>query len=166
MTSIITKDLFEELQAHFQLDPEGIHGPRHWARVHRNAMWIAEEMVDEVDSRVLEYFSFLHDSCRVNENRDPGHGSRAAELARDIRDEHISLDDEAFYKLLDALIGHSNTRFNDDPTIQACWDADRLDIGRIGIVPDRYKLGTTAAKGLIWKCIPSQLRVRTDFKDE
>lgn len=166
MTSIITKDLFTLLQEQFQLDLEGVHGPRHWARVHRNAMWIAEEMVEEVDTRVLEFFAFLHDARRVNDNRDPGHGSRAAEFAREIRREHITLDNDAFYVLLDALIGHSSNLFHDNPTIQACWDADRLDIGRVGVVPDRNKLGTTAAKGLIWKCIPSQLRVRTDFKDD
>jgi len=165
MTSIITRDLFDLLQSRFKLDPDGVHGPRHWARVHRNAMWIAEEMVEDVDTRVLEYFAFLHDSCRVNENRDPGHGSRAAELARQIRGEHILLEDDAFYALLEALVGHSSQDFHDDPTIQACWDADRLDLGRIGIVPERHRLGTTAAKGLIWKCIPSQLRVRTNFED-
>ena len=165
MTSIITKDLFELLKSGFRLDLDGVHGPRHWARVHRNAMWIAEEMVEEVDTRVLEYFAFLHDSCRVNDNRDPGHGSRAAELARRIRGEHIILEDDAFYILLEALVGHSSKLFSEDPTVQACWDADRLDLGRIGIVPDRYKLGTTAAKGLICKCIPSQLQVRTEFEE-
>lgn len=165
MASIITTNLFELLQAQFKLDIEGIHGARHWARVHRNAMWIAEELVDEVDTRVLEYFAFLHDSQRTNDNRDPGHGSRAAEFAREIRKQHIPLEDDAFYVLLDALIGHSNTRHHENLTIQACWDADRLDLGRIGITPDRNQLGTTAAKALIWKCVPSQLHVRTNFKD-
>jgi uncharacterized protein len=33
-----------------------------------------------------------------------------------------------------------------DNTIQTCWDADRLDLGRVGIVPDPSRLCTAAAK--------------------
>ena len=88
-------------------------------------------MSRRVNTDVLEYFAFLHDACRINDGRDPGHGSRAAELARKARGTHVHLNDENFYKLLDALIGHSSQDFHDDPTIQACWDADRLDLGRI-----------------------------------
>ncbi len=31
-------------------------------------------------------------------------------------------------------------------TIQVCWDADRLDLGRVGIIPAPNKLCTPAAK--------------------
>lgn len=158
--SIISRDFYELLLNSYRLDPEGVHGPRHWARVHRNAMWVAEEMTRPVNTDVLEYFAFLHDACRINDGRDPGHGSRAAELARKVRGVHVHLDDENFYKLLDALIGHSSQHYHDDPTIQACWDADRLDLGRIGVIPTKEQLGTVAAKGLIWKCTPSQLRMQ------
>jgi uncharacterized protein len=33
-----------------------------------------------------------------------------------------------------------------DITIQTCWDADRLDLGRVGIVPDPARLCTVAAR--------------------
>jgi uncharacterized protein len=31
-------------------------------------------------------------------------------------------------------------------TIQACWDADRLDLGRVGTTPDPARLWTAAAR--------------------
>ena len=34
----------------------------------------------------------------------------------------------------------------DDPTIGTCWDADRLDIGRVGIIPHERFMSTAAGK--------------------
>jgi hypothetical protein len=31
----------------------------------------------------------------------------------------------------------------------ACWDADRLDLGRVGITPDPRRLGTKAGRNLL-----------------
>jgi uncharacterized protein len=36
-----------------------------------------------------------------------------------------------------------------DITIQTCWDADRLDLGRVGVFPDAARLCTGAARRLI-----------------
>jgi uncharacterized protein len=36
-----------------------------------------------------------------------------------------------------------------DLTVQTCWDADRLDLGRVGICPQSERLCTAAAKQLI-----------------
>jgi uncharacterized protein len=33
-----------------------------------------------------------------------------------------------------------------DVTIQTCWDADRLDLGRVGTKPNPTYLGTAAAR--------------------
>jgi uncharacterized protein len=33
-----------------------------------------------------------------------------------------------------------------DITIQTCWDADRLDLGRVGTTPDPARLCTAAAR--------------------
>ncbi len=30
---------------------------------------------------------------------------------------------------------HSGGEVSTNPTIQSCWDADRLDLGRVGIIP-------------------------------
>ena len=38
-----------------------------------------------------------------------------------------------------------------DPTIDACFDADRLDLGRVGIIPDPGRLATEKGKELARK---------------
>jgi hypothetical protein len=46
-------------------------------------------------------------------------------------------------------------------TLQACWDADRLDLGRVGITPQPHRLCTDAARSLIpW----SHARAIADFE--
>lgn len=40
-----------------------------------------------------------------------------------------------------------------DPTIDACFDADRLDLGRVGIIPDPGRLATEKGKELARKKI-------------
>ena len=41
---------------------------------------------------------------------------------------------------------HSDGHVNADATIQSCWDADRLDLGRADIYPDEKFLSSEAAK--------------------
>ncbi len=36
-----------------------------------------------------------------------------------------------------------------DPTLLTCWDADRLDLRRVGITPKRKRLATDAARKLL-----------------
>jgi uncharacterized protein len=43
------------------------------------------------------------------------------------------------------LYGH----LEGDATLQACWDADRLDLGRVGITPSPRRLCTDAARSLL-----------------
>jgi hypothetical protein len=45
-----------------------------------------------------------------------------------------------------ALAGHSDGLVTDDPTIGCCWDADRLDLWRVGAPPVPALLSTEAAK--------------------
>ena len=73
---VITPALIDLLRGEFQLDWNGAHGVAHWARVRVNGLRLA--LHNGADMRVVEYFSFLHDACRRNEHRDPGHGQRAA----------------------------------------------------------------------------------------
>ena len=37
-------------------------------------------------------------------------------------------------------------RHSADPTIGACWDADRLNLWRVGVAPARGMLSTAAAR--------------------
>jgi len=44
--------------------------------------------------------------------------------------------------------GHTHEGYHDDVTIQTCWDADRLDLGRVGIIPDPDRMCTGMGKQL------------------
>ena len=71
--------------------------------------------------------------------------TRAAEFAR-LRSRLLDLPDHTFQLLHRACAGHTHERTHPDVTIQTCWDADRLDLGRVGITPDPGWLCTTAAR--------------------
>jgi uncharacterized protein len=45
-----------------------------------------------------------------------------------------------------ACAGHTHERTHPDVTVQTCWDADRLDLGRVGTTPDPNWLCTEVAK--------------------
>ena len=94
----------------------------------------------------MQSFAIFHDSCRTNEGVDLGHGQRGAEFALVLRDEWLVLSDEEFDILYEACAGHADCETEADITIQTCWDADRLDLGRVGTMPDPKRLCTEAAK--------------------
>ena len=48
--------------------------------------------------------------------------------------------------LTHACRDHSNGLIEADVTIQTCWDADRLDLGRVDIVPQASRLCTAHAR--------------------
>jgi uncharacterized protein len=47
----------------------------------------------------------------------------------------FDLPDHEFRLLDRACVGHTHKRTHPNVTIQTCWDADRLDLGRVGITP-------------------------------
>jgi uncharacterized protein len=124
---------------------DGIHGVAHWARVYENGLRLCVET--GANAEVVQLFAVLHDSRRINDDSDPDHGPRAAEFARTLHDRGLlGLSDPDFRLLHRACAGHTHERTHPDVTIQTCWDADRLDLGRVGISPDPHYLGTEAAK--------------------
>ena len=48
--------------------------------------------------------------------------------------------------LVEACAGHSDGFTKADITVQTCWDADRLDLGRVGIEPHPKYLCTEVAR--------------------
>ena len=60
----------------------------------------------------------------------------------------FDLTDDEFETLSYACTWHQDRDFSDDPTIATCWDADRLDLGRVNIIPDPALLNTAFAKQL------------------
>lgn len=131
----------------YALPVRGYHGVVHWARVLENGLRIAS--VTGADREVVTLFALFHDARRVNEDHDDGHGLRGAELARTLRGSLVHLDDARFALLHDACRLHTDGLTVADPTLQACWDADRLDLGRVGITPDPRRLCTDAARDLL-----------------
>ena len=67
-------------------------------------------------------------------------------FARTLGCEFLGLTKGDFELLLFACEFHSDGLTEADITIQVCWDADRLDLGRIGIRPDPGRLCTAVAK--------------------
>jgi uncharacterized protein len=128
----------------YELPWHGHHGVGHWARVLENGLRLAKETGANVE--VVQLFAIFHDSRRVNEGYDDGHGQRGAELAVELRGEWFALSDREFDLLYRACAGHTEGETEADITIQTCWDADRLDLGRVGIVPAPQKLCTASAK--------------------
>ena len=132
------------LRKQFRLEWAGIHGAAHWARVRINGLRLAKHCDAKV--QVIEYFAFLHDACRENDGHDPEHGQRAASFAASIRHTHIKLSDGDFILLLAAISGHTHGKHHEDVTVNTCWDADRLDLARVGIEPDPLRLSSVQAR--------------------
>jgi uncharacterized protein len=136
--------ILETILNQYVLPWDGDHGVSHWARVLENGLRLAEETGANI--QVVQLFAVLHDSRRINEGLDPKHGPRAAAFAKELRGRLIDLPDRAFTVLRRACAGHTHERTHPDVTIQTCWDADRLDLGRVGITPDPHYLCTDAAR--------------------
>jgi uncharacterized protein len=130
----------------FPLDVHSDHGPDHWRRVEENGLLLAKET--GADIAVVRLFALFHDSRRENEFADPYHGRRGAAYARDLRDIHFQITDAQFDLLETACIWHTETTHNANPTIGTCWDADRLDLGRVGIIPDAMYMNTDLGRQL------------------
>ncbi len=131
----------------YVLPVRGEHGIVHWARVLENGLRIAG--ANGADREVVTLFALFHDARRVNEHDDDGHGRRGAEFARSLRGRLVHLDDARFEALFEACRLHTDGLTTVDPTLTACWDADRLDLGRVGITPDPRRLGSSAARDLL-----------------
>ncbi len=138
------KPLLQTILSGYSLPLDGLHGVAHWARVLENGLRVGRET--GADLEVVALFAVLHDSQRINEGTDPDHGPRAAEFAKSLRGGLIELSDHAFQLLYRACEGHTYELDHSDVTIQTCWDADRLDLGRVGIMPHPSRLCTDYAK--------------------
>ena len=131
-------------KARVAVDRHGVHGVAHWTRVRENGHRLARHT--GANKELVELFAFLHDCCRENDRTDPGHGERAAEFAASLRGSLIHLPDDRFVLLSEAIRDHEKGFTRADVTVMTCWDADRLDLGRVGRRPDPRYLCTAAAK--------------------
>jgi uncharacterized protein len=140
--------IWEEVIFNFQCSLASIHGPSHWKRVERNGLQIATD--NGADQDVVKLFAVLHDARRFDDDEDIMHGDRAAKYAETMRaaGKLSDLDDGRFNLLQDALRRHAHGGITDSPTIGACWDADRQDLWRVGIIPATSLMSTDAGRRL------------------
>jgi|SRR5678815_1071610 len=117
-----------------------VHGPDHWRRVERNGLLLATRT--GADIAVVRLFALFHDSRRENDGCDEGHGARGAEYAASLRGSAYELEVDRFELLHYACAWHTDGKHHDNPTIATCWDADRLDLGRVGVIPHAAFMST------------------------
>lgn len=122
------------------------HGPRHWRDVARLGRVIA--LADpRVDPEIVLLFAAFHDTRRQNEHRDPEHGPLAADRVALLSDQaSLPITPEQAAVLFSALRLHDQRLTSNDPTVGACWDADRLTLGRVGTVPDPELLSNSVVR--------------------
>ncbi len=132
---------------------KGHHHLRHWVRVHQFGNLIG--LAEGADMEVVSYFAFLHDAARNDDTHDRLHGQRMANLLkqRDSLLENLTKSQRSI--LITAIAGHSAGTTSSEPTIGTCWDADRMDLSRLGITPAVDLMSTDTGKaaaelGEIW----------------
>ena len=142
------KDCIEKLRVyaikHSKMGSGSVHGIAHWDRVSKNAdsLWTSD-----VNLLVVKAFAYIHDVERDDDSYDFQHGPRAAALVDEIRDIELAfLNDGEIRQLKKACELHTTTWRTEDATVNACFDADRLDLGRVGIMPDPDKMATVQGR--------------------
>ena len=136
--------LIEKLSVVSKMFHSPLHGIGHWRRVERNGLYLSRST--KADTAIVSCFAYLHDCMRMNEGHDPEHGKRGAAWATELRGNILDFSDEQFEILSHACEWHTAGRRTDNITIATCWDADRLDLGRVGITPSEKYLLTFEAK--------------------
>ena len=149
MMTLNLKPLVHQILEDYPLPWHGTHGLGHWARVLENGLRLAQGTDAKIE--VVQLFAIFHDSRRINEGTDDDHGQRGADLAAELRGTVFDLPDTDFELLQFACAHHTDGMTEGDVTIQICWDADRLDLGRVGTIPAPKKLCTPAAR--TWEVI-------------
>jgi uncharacterized protein len=138
--------LIQIITEQFQFNRESIHGTHHWRRVEELGLMLADQT--GADRDVVSLFAYLHDSKRENELVDPEHSARAADFAEELYQAgNLALSEKQLEQLVHACRCHSDPNAkSDDMTVMTCWDADRLDLWRVGETPDPARLNTDAAR--------------------
>ena len=121
-----------------------LHGEEHWMRVAAAELKLLKETGGGNPTLVL-VFALIHDSMRLNDGADLFHGRRAAGFLKALNGELLRLPADGLEILAAACASHSESRLTEEPTTAICWDADRLNLWRLGLEPDPRYLSTRAA---------------------
>ena len=98
---------------------------------------------NDINIKVVRFFAYLHDKCRLDDWDDLEHGVRAADMLSTLKDTVLKdFTDEEIMLLEKACRYHTTVQRTGIPTVDVCFDADRLDLGRVGIVPNPMLMAT------------------------
>ena len=142
----IQEDMIKRVREYVLTDyrERGYHGIDHWDRVYANGQRL---ITRKVNALVVGLFAYLHDYCREDDGDDLQHGPRAADFIDTVRDTLLKdVSDNEIHLLKEACRLHTVVDRTGNPTIDACFDADRLDLGRVGIIPEPARMATKKGK--------------------
>lgn len=136
------------VQDQFRLSQGSLHGYQHWKRVERLGKYIGA--TNGSDIAIVSHFAYLHDAVRHSESEDVLHGLRAGDYVQILASQkHISLNQSQLNTLVLACKTHNTiTATILNPTLATCFDADRLDLWRMGIQPIESLLFTDKGKAI------------------
>ena len=135
-----------------------LHGIEHWKQVERNGLLLATET--GADVTIVRLFALFHDSKRAYDGFDKEHGPRGAEFAKTCFEEHrLDIKQEQFDKLYHACKFHTTEPRSGDATIDTCYDADRLDLGREGMTLNPKKMATMPGARIAHKSLQANVDV-------
>ena len=126
----------------------GIHGIPHLRRVSFIAGRIANFYGENVESAVVA--GFLHDCARTDDGGGKRHAYDSAVLAKRVLAQfYPHLDSARICKCIEL---HTDGKITTDRLLGSVWDADRLDLSRLGykIIPEL--LSTDTARRLAALC--------------
>ncbi len=110
----------------------------------QNGLFVANR--EGADPHAVLLFAILHDCRHENDGHDPEHGPRAAARAESIGHEPLGLTPGMLATLARAMRHHGRGQVSDHPLVGTCWDADRLDLPRVGITPDPRLMSTVSGQ--------------------
>jgi len=131
--------LLDEARDGAVLAHEPMHGERHWRAVAWAGLRICEHH-PKARPDVMIAFGLMHDCRRETDDWDPEHGARAGIFAARSAPLRRLLGAEGRDLVAEACSLHERGMSRPDaPAIGACWDADRVNLVRLGFRLDpRY----------------------------
>lgn len=139
---LVTKEALSEI---YDGEIPGIHGAGHWFKVSQLGTLIA--LTEGVSTTVPMLFGLYHDCRRFNDGQDPEHGKRAAALVADhFARGLLTISSDEFQSLIYACTHHSSGTTTGIPEVACCWDADRLDLPRVGWQTDIDLMSTDTGR--------------------
>jgi hypothetical protein len=157
----MSREIIQKLESWRRFDSV-LHGPAHWARVHRFGLALGRGLeLNQSAMRCIEVFSWTHDLARVDDGGGRVHALDGADYLYEVAPEVFpALDPQELGVISRAIRHHSDGLTADVAWRQGllsgcdwkpetvvlvtgcCWDADRLDLLRLGRKPRADKMST------------------------